>query len=221
MWQAYYVEVTIVGVALAVFTLRGLRVALGTFPWGRENAISYFVGEHVFHGLSTHALHNWLWAAATFKIAISMLWFMVIAANITMGVAWHRFTAPFNIAFKRFPEGVALGPLRPMDVNFEDPQDDDVYGAGKVEDLTWKQLLDLPTCTECGRCQSQCPAWNTGKPLSRPRRRSGRWWGRSSRAASSTRTCSGRAPPAAPASSSARSTSSTSTRSSTCAATRC
>jgi Fe-S oxidoreductase len=35
-----------------------------------------------------------------------------------------------------------------------------------VEDFTWKQLLDLTTCTECGRCQDQCPAWNTGKPLS-------------------------------------------------------
>jgi Fe-S oxidoreductase len=165
-WQAVYVELTIVGVALAVFTLRGLRVALGTFPYGRGNAISYFLGEHVFGSLSEDALHDWLYAAATFKIAISMLWFMVIASNITMGVAWHRFTAPFNIAFKRFPDRVALGPLRPMDVNFEDPQDDDVYGAGKVEDLSWKQLLDLPTCTECGRCQSQCPAWNTGKPLS-------------------------------------------------------
>ena len=166
-WQAYYVELTIVGVATAVFVLRGLRVAAGTFPYGRGNVISYFLGENVFGGLSEHALHNWLYAAATFKIVISMLWFIVIASNITMGVAWHRFTAPFNIAFKRFGDGrTALGPLRPMAVSFEDPQDDDVYGAGKVEDLTWKQLLDLPTCTECGRCQSQCPAWNTGKPLS-------------------------------------------------------
>ncbi|HEU0130941.1 MAG TPA: (Fe-S)-binding protein [Mycobacteriales bacterium] len=165
-WQAYYVEVTIVGVALAVFTLRGLRVAMGTFPYGRGNVISYFLGEHVFNTMNAATLRNWLYAAATFKIAISMLWFIVIAANIDMGVAWHRFTAPFNIGFKREPGGTALGPLRPMDVNFEDPQDDDVYGAGKVEDLTWKQLLDLPTCTECGRCQSQCPAWNTGKPLS-------------------------------------------------------
>jgi Fe-S oxidoreductase len=51
-------------------------------------------------------------------------------------------------------------------IDFEDPQDDDVFGRGKVEDFTWKGLLDFSTCTECGRCQSQCPAWNTGKPLS-------------------------------------------------------
>ncbi len=41
-----------------------------------------------------------------------------------------------------------------------------MLGVGKVEDFTWKGLLDFTTCTECGRCQSQCPAWNTEKPLS-------------------------------------------------------
>ena len=41
-----------------------------------------------------------------------------------------------------------------------------MFGRGKVEDFTWKGMLDFATCTECGRCQSQCPAWNTGKPLS-------------------------------------------------------
>ena len=41
-----------------------------------------------------------------------------------------------------------------------------VFGVGKVEDFSWKGMLDFSTCTECGRCQSQCPAWNTGKPLS-------------------------------------------------------
>ena len=41
-----------------------------------------------------------------------------------------------------------------------------MFGRGKIEDFTWKGMLDFATCTECGRCQSQCPAWNTGKPLS-------------------------------------------------------
>ena len=40
------------------------------------------------------------------------------------------------------------------------------FGAGDIEDLTWKQLLDGYTCTECGRCDSVCPANLTGKPLS-------------------------------------------------------
>ncbi|MPZ65653.1 MAG: 4Fe-4S dicluster domain-containing protein [Pseudonocardiaceae bacterium] len=81
----------------------------------------------------------------------------------------HIFVAPINVAGKRMPK--ALGPLLPMEsrgkrIDFEDPDEDDIFGRGKVEDFTWKGMLDFATCTECGRCQDQCPAWNTGKPLS-------------------------------------------------------
>ncbi len=48
----------------------------------------------------------------------------------------------------------------------EDLDEDASLGVGQVEDFTWKGLLDFTSCTECGRCQSQCPAWNTEKPLS-------------------------------------------------------
>jgi Fe-S oxidoreductase len=40
------------------------------------------------------------------------------------------------------------------------------YGLGRVSDLSWKGVLDLYACTECGRCEEQCPASTTGKPLS-------------------------------------------------------
>ena len=81
----------------------------------------------------------------------------------------HIGLAPINVTFKRLPN--ALGPLLPMEsggelIDFEDPAEDAVFGRGKIEDFTWKGYLDFTTCTECGRCQSQCPAWNTGKPLS-------------------------------------------------------
>ena len=82
----------------------------------------------------------------------------------------HIFLAPLNILFSRRPNG--LGPLEPMrsagkvlDFESADP-DVDVFGIGAIEDLSWKGMLDLATCTECGRCQSQCPAWATDKPLS-------------------------------------------------------
>ena len=74
--------------------------------------------------------------------------------------------------FDRRPD--ALGALQPMMSagkpidfeNIEELDEDAALGVGKVEDFTWKGLLDFTTCTECGRCQSQCPAWNTEKPLS-------------------------------------------------------
>jgi Fe-S oxidoreductase len=47
----------------------------------------------------------------------------------------------------------------------ENISEDTVFGAGQIEQLSWKQLLDTFTCTECGRCQDACPAWFTGKPL--------------------------------------------------------
>ena len=91
-----------------------------------------------------------------------------------MGVAWHRFLAFFNIYFKRDDDGRDgagraaaddVAAARPLDLEEADPEDD-TFGAGKIEDFSWKGWLDFTTCTECGRCQSQCPAWNTGKPLS-------------------------------------------------------
>jgi Fe-S oxidoreductase len=77
----------------------------------------------------------------------------------------HIFVAPVNVAFSRRPR--ALGGLdKTPDMDMENVTEDTVFGAGFIEHFSWKQMLDFITCTECGRCQSVCPAWNTGKPLS-------------------------------------------------------
>ena len=102
----------------------------------------------------------WVQIVATIKIVVSMTWFIVIASNLTMGVAWHRFLAFFNIYYKRNADGGhSLGNLPELlshgkPVDFEDPADDDVFGLGTRGDITWKGLLDMTSCTECGRCQS-------------------------------------------------------------------
>ncbi|GAA4283558.1 heterodisulfide reductase-related iron-sulfur binding cluster [Brevibacterium daeguense] len=177
-WEAYYVEFTILGVALCIALLRGLEYVLQGRA-GQENLVLHFpltfwIGE-LFSGLSTGAVEALIVVIALIKILISYAWMVTVALTPTMGVAWHRFLAFFNIWFKRHADGkVSLGPLQPMkhngeDIDFENMEemDEDVaLGVGKVEDFTWKGLLDFSTCTECGRCQSQCPAWNTEKPLS-------------------------------------------------------
>src|SRR6202042_1834359 len=89
---------------------------------------------------------------------------------VTYSKHLHIVIAPLNVLFSRRPNGLgALPPMRSngqlLDFEEADP-DTDVFGLGKIEDLSWKGLLDMATCTECGRCQSQCPAWITGKPLS-------------------------------------------------------
>jgi Fe-S oxidoreductase len=172
MWKAYYVEATILAIVFCVFALRGLEGALaGETSWNWHFAISW-PAVLAFQGMSTAAIESAIVYVATAKIVISMTWFIVIASNLTMGIAWHRFLAFFNIYYKRNSDGSAsLGALPEMlskgkPINFEDPAEDDVFGLGNRQDISWKGLLDMTSCTECGRCQSQCPAWHTDKPLS-------------------------------------------------------
>ena len=104
---------------------------------------------------------------------VALLLALAVLLGFTVFVTYSKhlhilFSLP-NVALARRPR--ALGALLPVysggtAVDFDDPGEDDLMGVGKVEDFTWKGLLDFGTCTECGRCQSQCPAWNTDKPLS-------------------------------------------------------
>ncbi|CAM8647445.1 (Fe-S)-binding protein [Candidatus Planktophila dulcis] len=171
MGKAYYVEATILAVVFCVIALRGLEGALaGETSWNWHYAISW-PAVAAFNSMSTASIESAIVIVATLKIVVSMAWFIVIASNLTMGIAWHRFLAFFNIYYKRNIDKPALGALPEMlskgkPVNFEDPAEDDVFGLGTRGDISWKGLLDMTSCTECGRCQSQCPAWHTDKPLS-------------------------------------------------------
>ena len=172
MKKAYYVEATILAVVFCVVSLRGLEGALSEYTsWNWHYPLTWPIAAS-FKSMSLTQLHIWVQIVATIKIVVSMTWFIVIASNLTMGVAWHRFLAFFNIYYKRNADGGhSLGNLPELlshgkPVDFEDPADDDVFGLGTRGDITWKGLLDMTSCTECGRCQSQCPAWHTDKPLS-------------------------------------------------------
>ena len=171
MGKAYYIEATILAIVFCVFALRGLEGALlEKSSWNFNYAISW-PAVLFFSDWTVASLESAIVAVAALKIIISMAWFVVIAANLNMGIAWHRFLAFFNIYYKRNIDQPALGALPEMlskgkPVNFEDPAEDDVFGLGTRGDISWKGLLDMTSCTECGRCQSQCPAWHTDKPLS-------------------------------------------------------
>ncbi|NUR60576.1 MAG: (Fe-S)-binding protein [Catenulispora sp.] len=172
MWQGYFVEWVILGIGLCIMALRGLEGALThESSYSLHYPVSYPLIK-AFDGASESTLENGIYAVAMLKIVISMVWAITIGLNSTMSVAWHRFLAFPNIWFKKKADGgTALGALSPMvshgvPIDFEDPAEDAKFGVGAVEDFTWKGLLDFSTCTECGRCQDQCPAWNTDKPLS-------------------------------------------------------
>jgi len=72
---------------------------------------------------------------------------------------FHVITAIPNVFFSKLDP-----PGKLSDMDFED-ETAESFGAGRAEDMSWKQMLDFYTCTECGRCSVNCPAWNTDKPL--------------------------------------------------------
>src|SRR6201993_3327682 len=144
--------------------VRGSAVNNGTLPYGKGAFLSQLFGA-ILKPLG-HTGNEVLETVALLLHIGVMLSFLIIVLH---SKHLHIFLAPINVTFKRLPDG--LGPLLPVEadgkpIDFENPPDDAAFGRGKIEDFTWKGMLDFATCTECGRCQSQCPAWNTGKPLS-------------------------------------------------------
>ncbi|MDT5067545.1 MAG: hypothetical protein QOK02_3700, partial [Mycobacterium sp.] len=143
---------------------RGAAVATGNLPYGWGAFFSHGIGaalEPLGHGVN-EIIET---VALMLHIGVMLIFLLIVLHSKHL----HIGLAPVNVTFKRLPN--ALGPLLPMEsggelIDFEDPAEDAVFGRGKIEDFTWKGYLDFTTCTECGRCQSQCPAWNTGKPLS-------------------------------------------------------
>jgi Fe-S oxidoreductase len=158
----------LLGIFLVIATLlayRGAQVNTGDFPYARGAFASRLVGHWLAPaGLAANRAIETICLLAQLAVVLSFGVFVTYTKHL------HIALAPVNVLFSRRPD--ALGPLEPMRsggkvLDFEEADPDtDAFGLGKIEDLSWKGLLDLATCTECGRCQSQCPAWATGKPLS-------------------------------------------------------
>ncbi|HEX3222559.1 MAG TPA: heterodisulfide reductase-related iron-sulfur binding cluster [Nocardioides sp.] len=157
----------IFNVIWTMFLFRGASSALGNLPYTSGAFISIGVGN-LLDGMSHGALEFLEGVGLLLHIGV-MLVFLIFVLN---SKHLHIFLAPLNVLFGRRP--VALGAVKPMMSDgkpltlddIEDLDEDAKLGVGSIADFSWKGLLDFSTCTECGRCQSQCPAWNTEKPLS-------------------------------------------------------
>jgi Fe-S oxidoreductase len=161
---AWLILFMIFNVVWTYVLVRGSAVNNGTLPYGKAAFLSQLFGT-ILRPLG-HTGNEVLETVALLLHIGVMLAFLIIVLH---SKHLHIFLAPINVVFKRLPDG--LGPLLPIEaggkpIDFENPPDDAEFGRGKIEDFSWKAMLDFATCTECGRCQSQCPAWNTGKPLS-------------------------------------------------------
>jgi Fe-S oxidoreductase len=162
---AWLVLALIFLVIATLLIYRGAQINTGDFPYAHGAFASQIVG-HWLHPLGVGANK----ALETTFILLQLAVILGFGVFVTYSKHLHIAIAPLNVLFSRRPNG--LGGLQPMRsggkvLDFEEADPDtDIFGRGKIEDFTWKGMLDMATCTECGRCQSQCPAWITGKPLS-------------------------------------------------------
>jgi Fe-S oxidoreductase len=161
---AWLVLFMIFNVMWTLLLYRGAQINTGNFPYAHGAFASEAVAKVLAPlGRTANDVLETAGLLASLGVVLGFLVLVLYSKHL------HIFLAPLNVAFSRRPR--ALGPLLPVysggkEVDFEDPGEDDKIGRGVIEDFTWKGMLDFATCTECGRCQSQCPAWNTEKPLS-------------------------------------------------------
>ena len=157
--EAFTILGLIMWIILTLFLLKGARIADGLQPHTWWTPIST-AASHLFSWMSPGAVR---WAFWFFLVAHLAL---VLGFMVYLGYSKHLHivTSAINVWFSSTKPKGALTPLKiDMDALEAGTQS---LGAETITDLSRKELLDLYACTECGRCQSVCPAWNTGKPLS-------------------------------------------------------
>jgi Fe-S oxidoreductase len=160
MQEADLILVWILGIMLTLFALNAIRIARGIAEadptW---TPISRGLAR-AFEPMTPTVLRLY----EPFFLWTHLLLILGFLVYIPYSKHLHIFTSSINVFFSNTKPRGYLTPLR---IDVDAPDSDQIrLGAATVEDLTWKEALDLYACTECGRCQSACPAWNTGKPLS-------------------------------------------------------
>jgi len=136
------------------FIIEALRIHVTNPPWEVWSFVGYTLSK-TFAGVeygTARTLHKITWWVHTF-ISLGFI------AYIPYSRMLHMVTVPANHFMASLKPVGNLEPIR----DFETAES---FGAGQLEDFTWKQIFDADACTRCGRCQDGCPAYLSGKPLS-------------------------------------------------------
>src|SRR5437660_7679844 len=144
----------IAGIVVSLFLWHSSQIALG---WNDYPASWAPISSAIASVLPRAAL-PYLERVAVWAHVLIILSFLVY---LPYSKHLHILVAAVNVYFGRTR---ARGRLEP--INFEVPEQEVRFGSATATDMTWKQMLDTVSCTECGRCQEVCPAYATGKALS-------------------------------------------------------
>lgn len=123
--------------------------------WAQWSFVGYYLAVP-FASLPESTRLAWYVGLWWFHTAISLG--AIFYVCLSFDKLTHIIVSPINVFFRASRPKGALAPI-----NIEEAE---TFGVSKIEDFSWKQILDFDACTDCGRCQDRCPAYLTGKPLS-------------------------------------------------------
>ena len=152
-WEGVFILCMIIGVLWTdvLIDAAALAKSAGAVPWYLP--VSGKVAQWFLYGMSPRAAAN----AMTFGVLLHIAIVMSFLNFLPMGKHFHIITGLPTVYFQRLEPMGQLGKL--------DLENATSFGISKLSDLSWKEILDTYSCTECGRCQTYCPTYDTGKPL--------------------------------------------------------
>jgi Fe-S oxidoreductase/nitrate reductase gamma subunit len=157
-WEGQLILALIMALMLTDMLYEGAELAAVHARWSwmaPAASIAGFVLEKL--DLSPAGLH----AAQMAGFWLHLVSLLVLGNFLPYGKHFHIITGLPNVYLKKLEPA---GALRKLDLEGENVPSQ--FGAQTVKDLSWKEIVDVYSCTECGRCQTHCPTYQTGKPLS-------------------------------------------------------
>lgn len=146
-------------ILLTGFMVKGYRIATSDITptdWAVWSPIGYGFSKIFPTFITEYKDHILIWHRTIIHVVPAFIFGIYIF--VSRSRMQHLWLSPLNIFLRSLRPKGALVPI--------DLENIETFGIGKIEDFTWKQLLDLDACTRCGRCQDNCPAYLSGKALS-------------------------------------------------------
>src|SRR5919109_3859912 len=152
-WEGVFILCMIFGVLWTdvLIDATALAKSAGEVPWYLP--VSGRVAQWFLYGMSPRTATN----VMTFGVLLHITIVMAFLNFLPMGKHFHIITGLPTVYFQRL---TPQGQLSKLDL-----ENSTSFGVAKLTDLSWKEILDTYSCTECGRCQTYCPTYDTGKPL--------------------------------------------------------
>jgi len=141
--------ILIIAILCTGFIVEAFRIGATKPPFEKYSFIGYALSSLTGGSRLAHKTFWWIHMSLAFSFI----------SYIAYSKLFHIITSPLNIFFRNYAHKGVLKPIQDM-------EEAETFGVHKIEEFSWKDLLDLDACTRCGRCQDNCPAWLTEKPLS-------------------------------------------------------